>query len=395
MKQRIAIITHELKGGGVGTMTWYLYQALASSGDYLPAIILLATSRSDPASMRLASPASWPKGIRSEVMGWRGIPVHHVGAWAVELEFQRYRRRAALDLLLRDFALFQFVVGSAPWVGATAHLPQPKVVWTATTTRADRASRTRNLPFVRRAWASLMIAWAESAEKRGLGAATTVFALSPYTAKEVARLAPGARVVVAPCGVDPELFRPGAEPNGGYLLSVGRFSDARKNAPLLLEAYARLRQRVPGCPELWLAGAPLTQDMAREAERKGQLAGVRFVGRKGPEELALLYRDAMLFVLASDEEGQGIVVIEAMASGLPVVSTRCGGPDSLVDQGKTGLLVPVGDAGALCDALAHLVRSQDQRRMMGRAGRKVVEERFSAQEAMGVFPREYERVLRK
>jgi D-inositol-3-phosphate glycosyltransferase len=393
VKQRIAILAHDLKGGGVGTLTAYLHQALLASDKFHPSIISLATSRSDTSSVRIVSPSTWWRGVKTESVVWRGIPVQHVGAHAVELEFQRYRPRLALDRLLKDFALIQFVVGSAPWVCTALHLPQPKMVWAATTTRADRASQTRKLPFVRRAWASLMIARAESAEKRGLAGAATVFALSPYTAREVAKLAPRARIVLAPCGVDTSVFRPSSEPLNGYLLSVGRVSDARKNAPLLLESYARLRQRLPKCPELWFVGDPPSPRMSLEAESKGQLAGVRFLGRVGLEELPSLYRGAMLFVLASDEEGLGMVILEAMASGLPVVSTKCGGPDAIVVEGRTGFLVPVRDAGALSEALEKLVRCEEQRRQMGRSGRKAAEDHFSAQKTMKVFLSEYERAL--
>ena len=101
MKRKIAIITHNLAGGGLATMTWYLYQALAASGEYQPAIFLLATSSLDPLSLRLTDPTSWFKGVRTQVIDWRGLPVHHIGVLGVELESQRYRRRSKLDQLLQ------------------------------------------------------------------------------------------------------------------------------------------------------------------------------------------------------------------------------------------------------------------------------------------------------
>jgi glycosyltransferase involved in cell wall biosynthesis len=93
--------------------------------------------------------------------------------------------------------------------------------------------------------------------------------------------------------------------------------------------------------------------------------------------LAQLYRNASLFVLSSDEEGLGLVILEAMASGLPVVSTRCGGPETAVIEGETGYLTPVRDACALTDAMHMLLDDPALRHRMGQAGRAIAEARFS------------------
>ena len=69
-------------------------------------------------------------------------------------------------------------------------------------------------------------------------------------------------------------------------------------------------------------------------------------GPLGDDELVELYRGAALLALSSDEEGLGLVILEAMASGIPVVSTACGGPQTSVVDGETGFLTPVGDAAA-------------------------------------------------
>ncbi len=110
-------------------------------------------------------------------------------------------------------------------------------------------------------------------------------------------------------------------------------------------------------------------------------------------ELAKLYRAASLFVLSSNEEGLGIVLLEAMASGLPVVSTRCGGPETVVTEGQTGFLVPVGDAPALVARIGTLLDSDAMRRAMGAAGRRVVVERFSLDAAASPFLQTYDELL--
>ena len=110
-------------------------------------------------------------------------------------------------------------------------------------------------------------------------------------------------------------------------------------------------------------------------------------------ELARLYREVVVFVLSSDEEGLGIVILEAMASGLPVVSTDCGGPGTAIVEGKTGFLTPVGDADALAEAMQRFLDDSSLCQHMGRAGRRVAGEQFSLAVTGKVYLDHYDRLL--
>jgi glycosyltransferase involved in cell wall biosynthesis len=108
---------------------------------------------------------------------------------------------------------------------------------------------------------------------------------------------------------------------------------------------------------------------------------VEFLGRVTSAELVAAYRRAACFVLPAtlderaDTEGLGVVLLEAMSYGVPVVATRRGGIVDVVDDGKTGILVE-DDPGALADAIAPLLEDPDRGRTLGRAGRARVRERF-------------------
>jgi glycosyltransferase involved in cell wall biosynthesis len=138
-------------------------------------------------------------------------------------------------------------------------------------------------------------------------------------------------------------------PPSGRILTVGSFK-AEKNHPLLLRAFARLAQ-VPEA-RLMLLGAGAGEVALRAlAVELGISERVIFAGFH-PDPTPF-YLTADLFVLSSDNEGFGNVIVEALACGIPVVSTDCpSGPREILRDGKFGRLVPVGNAVALANAMA-------------------------------------------
>lgn len=382
-------------------MTRFLYRILSESSDYLPTVVLVATSATDSASVAAMKPSTWRKGARVIDAVDRGMPYKHVGAWLTELEFQRYRPRKVLDSLFADFDILQFVAGAAPWGELAARADKPTCLWVATTIRGDRSTRAALGSLPRRTWSSLMMRVAEKYEARALRSADSVLALSPYTAKSIEQMTGIRDVPLAFCGVDTELFRPrnsaevGRSSGDDYILCVARLFDARKNVKMLLRAYATLRSLRPSVPELRLVGEPLSTEAIQLLEQLGIADKVRCYGPTHGEDLATLYREASFFVLPSDEEGLGIVILEAMASGLPVVSTASGGPNVIIDEGVTGFLTPVRDENALMHAMLRLIDDSDLRNTLGAQARRAAEARFSISASSDVFFRQYERLKRK
>ena len=136
-------------------------------------------------------------------------------------------------------------------------------------------------------------------------------------------------------------------PPGARVLTVGRLKD-QKNHPLLLSAFARLAHREA---RLMLLGEGQNEARLRAlAEELGIADRVIFAGFY--PDPSPLYATADLFVLSSDHEGFGNVIVEALSFGLSVISTDCpSGPAEILGNGRWGQLVPVGDA----DALAHAI----------------------------------------
>jgi colanic acid/amylovoran biosynthesis glycosyltransferase len=187
-------------------------------------------------------------------------------------------------------------------------------------------------------------------------------------------LAPGDRGKIhrIRMGVDLERFAPSAEPRGGdeavSVLCLGRLVE-RKGHRFLLEAIAGL----DGI-ELVIAGdGPERESLDALAENLGVANRVRFAGVVGQDEALDLYHRADVFCLPSLAEGLPTVLIEAMACGVPVVSTRIDGVPELVTDGEDGLLCEAGDPGALASRLRRLAADPAERQRLSRAGRAKVE----------------------
>ena len=145
----------------------------------------------------------------------------------------------------------------------------------------------------------------------------------------------------------------------------------------LVDAAAALVREVPDVRVLIFGEGRLRGALARQI-RDRQLQG-RVVLAGFRSDVPSVLKALDLFVMSSVTEGLGTSVLDAMAAGLAVVATRAGGiPESVVD-GRTGLLVPPGDAAALAGAAADLLRAPDTRRAFGAAGQRRVREKFSAE----------------
>lgn len=177
---------------------------------------------------------------------------------------------------------------------------------------------------------------------------------------------PRDRIALVPYGVDTERFRPGPPRGDGVFraLFVGHLSQ-RKGLRYLLEAFRRLAG--PGV-ELVLAG-PLAVGADAIAPYRGVF---RHAGALGHDELAELYRSADVFVFPTLHEGSALVTYEALASGLPVITTAAAG--SVVRDGVEGFLVPPRDADALASGVERLRADTGLRLAMSAAARRRAEE---------------------
>ena len=193
------------------------------------------------------------------------------------------------------------------------------------------------------------------------------------------------RLHVVHCGVEPARYAPNGRHGDGPLevVSVGRLA-AMKGFPVLIDAVASLEEPV----RLTLVGDGPDADALRE-QAAGTGAAVTFAGALDADAVAGVLRRADVFCLPSFAEGVPVVLMEAMASGLPVVTTSVMGIPELVRDGVSGVLVPPGRPEPLARALRALAEDAETRRAMGAAGRATVERGFdvdrSARQLLALF----------
>jgi glycosyltransferase involved in cell wall biosynthesis len=196
-------------------------------------------------------------------------------------------------------------------------------------------------------------------------------------------------VHLVPCGVDVDRFH-GASPehNPPVFVAAGRFVE--KKAPhLTLLAFSRVLADVPAARLQMVGGGPLLDACEQLANALGVAGSVEFLGFRSHEELAALMRGARAFVQHSmtapsgDSEGMPVAILEAGASGLPVVATRHGGiPEAVVD-GETGFLVGEGDVGAMADRMRQLALDPALAGRLGVRARAHVREHFRQSDTLG------------
>lgn len=184
----------------------------------------------------------------------------------------------------------------------------------------------------------------------------------------------GGDAVVIPNGVDVDFFaraEPKAEWQGGTIGFIGRIDEPRKGLPVLMKAFPRILEALPGT-RLLVAGRG-DEEEAVESLPAQMRERVEFLGMVSDEDKARLLRSVDLYVAPNTGgESFGIILVEAMSSGAPVLASDLDAFAQVLDGGEAGDLFPNEDAGALADAAVRLLKDPDRRQQLRECGSRHV-----------------------
>jgi len=390
---RALISTIEPVDGGVPTMTRCIATMLEELG-IEPVFAWYAPWSAHPGlSLPLhALPLALSTGRRPGAMerqAYGGHEGHGIGAWLPELEFTHYLPRRRWRELIASCSHHLCVTGNPLSALPYARLGLPFLAWVATPWEADRVDRVRGFSLPRRLLDRVVNAPAlRRLERQVLRApGGRILALSSYTARNLEAIAgrPMEGVLLMP--VDTTVFHPAPDRQIPWRIGFsGRYGDPRKHVDLLLESVRLLVQA--GHPvQLDLAGEPEAMFLQQRLSDLGIAERVRCHPYLDPPRLARVLQGLDLFVIPSHQEGLCIAALEAMACGVPVVSTRCGGPEEFVLEGSTGQLVEA-DPEAMARAIQLICGERAIQRRLGSGAAAWVREHASPQAARRLFRRE-------
>ena len=171
---------------------------------------------------------------------------------------------------------------------------------------------------------------------------------------------------------------------------VARFAE-QKNHALLLKAFAQGPSFDPNAHLILVGEGVLREQLGEQARNLGLDGQIHFLGLRTdiPDVLAAMD----VFVLSSDWEGNPLSMMEAMASGLPIVSTAVGGVPDLIANGRAGLLVPPRDVNGLSGAMTFLLHDQESRRSMAAAAAQRAKENFDVSKMVRAYEQLYENLI--
>jgi len=225
-----------------------------------------------------------------------------------------------------------------------------------------------------------------------------VIAVSRTNAEDLVNLGVAEqKITVIPNGVKLERFFDGTsmgiEKNGPVVLYVGRISEDKgiqclmRAAPSVLKSFPHTKFLIVGEDYGYLG------KLRALVSNLGMEKSVIFTGHLTGRQLVSVYRSADVFVLPSELEAFGIVVIEAMASGVPVIVSNCGGMKDIVRDGTNGFLFDVGDAMQLAEKIKLLLSNEEFRTKFVENGKKTVRERYTIEKVVDALEKLYEKTL--
>ena len=329
---------------------------------------------------------------------YEGIPVHRFRYFPARWEDLTHdeatpdrMRRSLLYRLLPFFYILGGIVGiwrlvrRHPYDVIHVHWPVPHMLfgWVGRLASRGRARLVSTWYGVELRWVQSSLPWLRGFVRWALRKSDAVVAISSYTAREIERFARvPVRVIPYTLGFAPPIGPRPSRPAGTLrILFVGRLVE-RKGVAHLVEAVRLLPADLNARLSI-IGDGPERESLVSQVARHGLQDRVTLAGRVSESALRAAYAESDVVVLPSildargDTEGLGVVLLEAMSYGVPVIGSDIGGITDIITDGEAGVLVPPGDPSLLATALTRLARDPALAARLGAAGEARVRSAFA------------------
>lgn len=388
LTKRIAIVVPEYRtdvapGGGVSTVADFVISSMSEVQNWELEIFSPRMWSKANESQRIRSPKSWLKGPQTRFGSVNGKKVTYIGSHFAEFEQFRFQSRRLLRELLSSFDLIVVIAGTPASFELVRGVRVPVLAQVATTLEAERARLVDDGGIMNRTVKRLNLFFSSRFDRSGVHIPNLILVENEWM-KEWCNSQGYLNSRIEFPGVDTKFFSPmenkKIDSKSNYIVSVGRLSDPRKDFGLLVRAYDIAIKNHQITQNLVIAGrGDIPLDVQQTIRSLGLETRIEIRRDVTPSELRDIYRQADFFAMSSSEEGLGIVLLEALSTGLPTISTATEGAKSVAGVAGVGRIVEFGDDLDLrfADGIAQLANDRDARAVEGIQAQQAALEHFS------------------
>lgn len=260
------------------------------------------------------------------------------------------------EKLLHDYDYFFVVSGTCIAAHPLVLLNKTFAMWVGTPYTEDRSERVKEFDGINYIIDQLASRKMLSIEKNILKSAAYIFSISSYAQQKFEAILQTPRINHSWCGfpIDCDKVPPLNKNKENILIAVGRFSDPRKNIDMLIKTFSLIYEKNK-FTKLYVVGKKPSNEKLYDFCDVPCRENIIFTGQISSADLTALYRRATAMLITSHQEGLGIVGLEALLHGTPVIATQCGGPEDFIEEGRNGYLVPIDDVCAMAEKALLLI----------------------------------------
>lgn len=390
MITRIAILvpeykTEQVKRGGLITVADSLIRIFTAQPNFEVEVISPRLWSKSPENQQLLKPSSWISGPKISKTKINDVPVTYVGSRCAEIELCRYKPTKQLQNIFQRFDCVFAVCGNSAFFNLLRGSEEKSLGTFASFTKSERAAMLEQSSGLKQI-AKKLVAWQVSRlDLRSLKLPSQVFVMNK-SMNDLAQLhgREDVKYFTPPVGFpgDSSMIEKRAKSKSSklHLLTVCRLGDPRKNLLELVNIYAELAEQYSINFMATIAGAgPLDASVRHLISERKLDSLIHVIEDPDDSELENLYINTDLFVLPSKEEGFGMVFLEAMRWGVPVVTTKTDGARFIFEKSDSGILIDLDEqlSANMSKAIFEIASDPQLLMDLGDKSRKLVEQRYS------------------